>query len=233
MLYKIKNLPISERPRERLINNGVEALSDEEIIAILIRTGNKEVNAKDLALEVLIYLGNIHKFNEATIASLSKIKGIGTAKATTLLAAFEFGKRILQNNQIKNNNVINADQIFNLLRYDFQNEQQEKLLAVFLDTKKNIIATKVIFIGTINASTVHPREIFKEAIKNSAANIILVHNHPSGDCNPSIADDFFTKNMIKIGQLTAIEVIDHIIFGNQKYYSYYNSKWSEVFSNFK
>ena len=233
MLYKIKDMPITERPRERLIYRGVESLSDEELMAILIRTGNKNINAKNLALEILISLGSIHKFSEATIASLSKIKGIGIAKATTLLAAFEFGKRVLKSSQIQNSNVVNAEQVFNMLRYDFQNEQQEKLLAVFLDAKKNIITTKVIFIGTINTSTVHPREIFKEAIKNSAVNIILVHNHPSGDCNPSMADDFFTKNMIKIGQLTAIEVIDHIIFGKQKYYSYYNSKWSEVFTDIK
>ncbi len=223
MTYIIKEIPLMQRPRERLIKLGAGALSDEELIAILIRTGYKNTNAKDLALELLVKIEDIHHLKAMTTNSLSKIKGIGQVKATTIIAAIELGNRVnkvvLQSKQ----DVCNPQVIFNLYHEQMNENKQEKLMAILLDTKKQIIAAKIIFIGTINSSIVHPREIFKEAIINSAVNIILVHNHPSGDSKPSIVDDNFTKAIIAAGLLIGINLLDHIIIGNNEYYSYFET----------
>lgn len=230
MAYLIKEIPLDQRPRERLIKDGIKALSDEELIAILIRSGYKNNNAKNLAQNILIKLGDITNFNETSINYLANIKGIGPAKAATLMAALEFSKRVLKT-QIVNQPILNNPKlIYNMYHDQFAKDKQEKLMAIFLDTKKRLITAKIIFIGTINSSVVHPREIFKEAIKNSAVSIILVHNHPSGDAKPSTMDDTFTESMIKTGEIIGIRVSDHIIFGKDEYYSYYLEQ-SHLFLN--
>lgn len=230
MAYLIKEIPLDQRPRERLIKDGIKALSDEELIAILIRSGYKNNNAKNLAQNILIKLGDITNFNETSINYLANIKGIGPAKAATLMAALEFSKRVLKT-QIVNQPILNNPKlIYNMYHDQFVNDKQEKLMAIFLDTKKRLITAKVIFMGTINSSVVHPREVFKEAIKNSAVSIILVHNHPSGDIQPSTVDDIFTNNMIKTGEIIGIKISDHIIIGKNQYYSYYLEQ-SHLFLN--
>lgn len=227
MKESFKNIKEYERPRERLIKYGESSLRDEEIVAILLRTGTNEKNVKELAREFLNVIDNLSCFNKLSFNSLKNIKGIGTAKATTLLAAYEFGKRCLMGS-VNMKCVMNAEVIYNSFKYDFINESQERLEAIFLDVKKQIIARKCIFKGTVNSSVVHPRDVFREAIKYNAVSVILIHNHPSGNSEPSLQDDIFTKNMISIGKLIDINVIDHIIFGNNTYYSYYNSKWGEM-----
>lgn len=230
MSYVIKDIPLEQRPRERLIKYGIEALSDEEVIALLIRTGYKNNNAKEVALALLINLKELSMLGNITYRSLVNLKGIGPAKATTLIAALEFGKRIKQANLINKQSMNNPQVIYNLYHDQIVDNKQEKLLAIFLNTKKQLITAKIIFIGTVNSSIVHPREIFKAAMINSAASIILVHNHPSGEVQPSAMDDNFTLNMIKVGYIVGINVIDHIIFGFQGYYSYYESN-QEIFTN--
>jgi DNA repair protein RadC len=219
----IKSLALATRPRERLKNDGVAALSDDELIAIILRTGTKDFNAKELANKILIKINGINQFNNTSLTDLASIKGVGEVKAITLLAAIELGKRSLKisNNHLK----INSDRIvYDLFKYDFINVYQEKFMALFLDTKKNLITSEIIFMGTVSSSTIHPREIFKTAMKNSASAIIVIHNHPTGDSTPSLADQNLTKNLINIGKIMGIPIIDHIIIGYHNYYSFLEAK---------
>lgn len=224
MKYMIKDLPIEERPRERFIKYGVNSLSDIELISIILRTGYKDTSVKDVATNLLnnIPLKDIYKVN---FNKISSIKGIGSIKAITLLSAIELGKRSMINNNTNKIQITNADIVYNLLYLDLINELQEKLIVLFLDTKKYIISYKTIFIGTVNASTVHPRDIFREAINNNAVSIIMVHNHPTGNPKPSLNDSIFTNKMQSISKMIGIELDDHIIIGKNKYYSYYSEEW--------
>ena len=225
--HNIKELNEENRPRERLKKYGPSILSDEELLAIILRCGNKEQNAKELANEILIQLNGLNNFYNTSLNNLIKIKGVGEAKAITVLAALELGKRALKQttNKIKiNNNKI----VYDLYKYDFINCYQEHFVALFLDTKKNLITSETIFKGTVSSSNIHPREIFKAALKNSASSIIVLHNHPTGDSTPSKADIEVTQKLAQIGELMSIPLIDHIIIGNNNYYSFYDSKKIEV-----
>jgi len=223
MSYLIKDLPDIEKPREKLKRLGADNLSNEELIAIILRTGTFDMSVKDLAINISKEI-NVLKYNDLTIANLTQIKGVGEVKAITLLAAIELGRRTMK---IKSNNKIsitNANIVFELYRYELQGLEQENLIVLFLDTKKQLITSKTMFIGTINKIIVHPREIYHEAIKNCAVFIILIHNHPSGDPTPSKEDIEFTKEIEQVGYLIKIPLIDHIIIGNNKYYSFYDNK---------
>lgn len=225
MSYLIKDLPNSEKPREKFKKIGAENLSDEELIAIILRTGTSDTSVKDLAINITKKLNNNYK--NITISNLTQIKGIGEVKAITLLAAIELGRRTLKNNAPEKFSITNANIVFNLYKYELKDLEQENLIVLFLDTKKQIIASKTMFIGTINKIIVHPREIYHEAIKECAVFIILVHNHPSGDPTPSKEDIEFTSEIEKVGHLIKIPLIDHIIIGNNKYYSFYDNKSGE------
>ena len=215
----IKELIKEEQPRERFITKGAPSLSDEELIAILLRTGSKTKNVKEVSQSILKEIKNLSNLSNYSYSSLARIDGIGPVKAITLLSAIELGKRVLKNTKIPIK-IVNDQDIYNLYKYDFINETQEKLLGIFLDNKNQIIASETIFIGTVNSSTVHPREIFKLAIKYSAVKIIILHNHPSGNPVPSNADNLFTEKLIASGKLLDIPVIDHLIMGNNSYYCY-------------
>lgn len=219
MNYKIKELELTSRPRERLKEYGATSLSDEELLAIILRTGIKNINAKELAGEILNNIGGINNFNNTSLNALSKIKGIGEVKGITILAALELGKRALihHNNQLK---VISNKCVYDYFKYDFINVYQEHFVALFLDVKNNLIDYETIFIGTVSSSQIHPREIFKSAIKNSASKIIILHNHPTGDSTPSKADIELTNKLKSIGEFLNIPIIDHIIIGYHNYYSF-------------
>lgn len=223
----IKELDKESRPRERLIKYGVEALSDIELIAIILRSGSREYNAKELANKILLSVGGINNLYRTTYNELINIKGIKDAKAISLLASIELGKRVLKKD-IKDIKINTSEKVYNLLKYDLINCYQEKFIALFLDTKKNLITSKVIFVGTLSISTIHPREIFKEAIINSASSIIVVHNHPSGDSTPSEQDALLTSSLFEIGKLLKIPVIDHIIIGYNNYYSFYEKERIDI-----
>ncbi len=225
MSYLIKDLPDTEKPREKFKKVGVHHLSDEELIAIVLRTGTTDMSVKDLAIKISKELKNLGSYSIWNINNLTKIKGVGEVKAITLLAAIELGRRTVNINIKQKFSVTNAKIVFELFKYDLQNLSQEHLIAIFLDTKKQIITHKTIFIGTINKIIVHPREIFYEAIKNCSSFIMLIHNHPSGDTKPSKEDKDFTEKVRETGLIIGIPLIDHIIIGNNKYYSFYDNEW--------
>lgn len=222
MSYKIKDLPIDERPREKLKEKGSSSLSNEELIAILLRCGNKEESVKDLAIRLVKSLNSFNDLGSISYGDLIKIKGIKEAKALTILAAIELGKRIQNMKSYKRDKIINAEDIYFLLRPHVAHLKQEKMIAIFLNTKNEIIRYETIFIGTQNKSVAHPREIFNAAIKNSAMKIVLIHNHPSGDVTPSDEDILFTNNIKKIGEIMQIPLIDHVIIGENSYFSFFD-----------
>jgi len=221
MTVKIKDLPIEERPYEKLINNGVYSLTNEELIAILIKNGTKKYSAKELSSIILSELNNISELKNINYNNLTKIEGIGIKKSCVLLAAIELGKRITNYNRgIVNRKLNSSKLVFEYYRNLLIDAKQEHFYCVYLDNSKRIIHEKLLFIGTINYSVVHPREIFKEAYFYSASAIICVHNHPSDNLCPSIEDIKLTKNLISIGNLLGIKVIDHLIIGKNNYYSF-------------
>lgn len=224
MNYKIKDIPKEERPRERLLTYGVESLSDSELLAILLKTGTKDSSVKDLALEILNSVHSIQDLKTITIPNLIKIKGIGMIKAIELVATIELGKRIFlhaeKETKIKLNN---PKSIYQSSKYLFYDKKQEYFYCLYFDNKQRLIERKLLFMGTINKSIVHPREVFKEAYLLSASSIICMHNHPSGDVIPSVEDIELTKALVKVGQVANIPIIDHIVVSNTNYYSFYEN----------
>jgi DNA repair protein RadC len=222
MSYKIKELPLDERPREKLKLKGKESLSNEELIAIILKTGNKEESVKDLAINLVNSIKNIQELNDISLNDLMKIKGIKEAKAITLIAAIELGKRVYFY-QEERKKITNAYQLWEYFKPQIIGLKQEKLFAIFLNTKNEIINYEVVFVGTQNQSITHPREIFNKAIKNSAIKIIIMHNHPTNDTTPSGEDIKFTKEIKEIGEFLKIPLIDHIIIGENNYFSFFEN----------
>ncbi len=223
MNLKIKEIPQDERPRERLLCYGVEQLSNEELLAILLKTGTRDMSAKVLASYLLKEIGNISELQHTSYQMLAQMKGIGRAKACTLLAAVELGKRVLQKKSILYQKFTDAYQVASYYQDKIGHFKQEYFICIYLDVSKKLIHEKVLFIGTLNRSLVHPREVFKEAYQVSASSIICVHNHPSGEVLPSKEDVLFTSQLVKVGKMLGIEVIDHIIIGEDKYYSFFEN----------
>ena len=221
MNVSIKDIPIDERPRERLINFGVEKLSNEELLAILLKSGTKNVSVKVLASSILKELNSISDLKDMTLERLVQIKGIKTAKACELLASIELGKRINQKfNNIQQINIVDSNSVFEYYKNILGDKKQEHFYCVYLDTKHNIIKDKLLFVGTINESLVHPREVFKEAYLLSASGIICIHNHPSGNVTPSKNDIIITEQLKQVGYILGIQVVDHLIIGKNEYYSF-------------
>ncbi|MBE6152285.1 MAG: JAB domain-containing protein [Firmicutes bacterium] len=221
MTVKIKDIPKNERPRERLLAYGVEKLNNEELLSILLKSGSKNLSAKDLANRLLKEVGTLTKLSGINYQVLKKIKGIGEAKACTIITAIELGRRISQDNSsLYNIQITNSQIVFEYFNNMFYGKKQEYFYCIYLDNRKVVLDTKLLFIGTINQSLVHPREVFKEALLLSASSIICIHNHPSGNIVPSKDDLELTERLVKIGLLMGIRVIDHIIIGNNNYYSF-------------
>ena len=219
--YKIKDIPIGERPRERVKQNWIRNITNKELIAIILKTGTRNLNATDLALNILVEYP-IEEFKNLTLAQLTKIKGIGEVKALELLAAIELGKRINYTTAVKQRKKLNnPEAIWQETRYLFVGKKQELFYCLYFNEKQELIERKLLFMGTVNKSITHPREIFKEAYKNSASSIVCLHNHPSNDLCPSTADINFTKSLMEIGRIQGIPLIDHIIVGDDSFYSFY------------
>lgn len=221
----IKDMIKEERPRERLIKFGVKSLSTEELIAIIIRTGTKGKSVKELSKSILNLFENIEDLRNLDINMLTNIKGIGKVKAIELISALELGKRVYKDNYIDKIKIRRGIDIYNVFKDIIKDNNQEQFFTMYLDTKKNILGIKLLFIGTVNMSTVHPREIFKYAYLYSASYIICVHNHPSGDTAPSDMDINLTNNLIEIGKIQKIPILDHVIIGNNEYLSFYENKY--------
>lgn len=221
-MLRIKDLPVEERPRERLMLYGKESLSNSELLSIILKTGVKDINVNMVALNLLKDLDKFSDLKDITKEQLLKIKGIGEAKAITLIATIEIGRRIFTVPEEHSDIVFNnSSVIYKNNRHLFLNKKQECFYCLYLNNKNELIERKLLFMGTINKSLVHPREIFKEAYLLSASGIVCMHNHPSGDVIPSSDDIILTKSLMEIGKLQQIPVIDHIIFGDNKYYSFY------------
>lgn len=214
---KIKDLPEQNRPRERFLKYGPETLSDAELFAIILRTGTSGENVIDMANRLIKEYG-LNNLFECSLKELQKIKGIGPDKGMQILAMAELGKRYNSSKQtIKK--ISGPKDVFDLFHERLKNEKQENFYIVMLNTHNNIIAEHLVSKGTLDTSILHPREIFKPAIKNSSSKIVLVHNHPSGDPTPSREDLEITKIIIDSGDLLGIKVIDHIIIGKEDYWS--------------
>lgn len=218
---RIKDLSPEEKPRERLLKYGVSSLSNEELISIIIKTGTKNYSVKVLSSLILKEFESIEKLRTVSVNKLMNIKGIGLVKSLELISALELGKRVYYNSNKINVLLNNSSLIYEHFKDLFYNEDQEVFYAIYLDSKSKLISYRMLFKGTINKSTIHPREVFKYAFIESAYSIIIMHNHPSGDATPSIEDDEVTNSMFQIGKVMLIPVVDHIIFGNKCYYSYY------------
>ncbi|MFW5992118.1 MAG: RadC family protein [Halanaerobiaceae bacterium] len=212
--FTIKEMPEEERPREKLIKHGAESLSDAELLALIIRIGNRDRTAVELAQDMLSHFGGLKSLNYAGIKELTDIKGIGRAKAVQIQALVELSRRLATLNGEKKEIIKSPADIADLLLPELRYLTQEVFKLILLDVKNQIIARPMISKGGLTSSFVHPREVFKEAINYSAAAIILVHNHPSGVPDPSREDIKITKKLIESGKIIGIDVLDHIIIGD-------------------
>lgn len=217
----IKDLPVTEKPRERLKKYGVKSLSDAELLAIILRIGIRSISVKEVALNVLKETKTIDGLKDMSLNKLSEIKGVGEVKAMTLLSSLELGRRVYLNQINKSKvKIKTTSTVFDIFKNHFIDIKQEEFVVLYLDIKKNLIEYKTLFRGTLNSSIIHPREIFKEAFKLSASAIICVHNHPSGDVTPSKEDIVVTRNILDVSKIMGITMLDHIIIGDNKYYSF-------------
>ena len=209
---------IIEKPRERFIKYGVESLSNTELLSILLRTGTKNKTVYEISNDLL----NKYNINDFSILDFNILKeeyGIGEVKAISLITALEFYKRVYSKKD-KIIRINNSKEAYEIIKEELNNKPQEIFLVVYLNTKNEIIKKEIIFKGTINKSNIYPRDIFREAVRCNAYCMIISHNHPSGNIEPSIEDNYLTNNIIKLGKILNVYLIDHLIIGNNKYYSY-------------
>lgn len=216
----IKELPESERPREKALKFGIRSLSNRELLAILLRSGYHNKSSLEIADDILSKSFGMKNISKLELHDLIKIKGIKKAKALELLAAFEISRRSSYELIDKMDVISKPDQLISYLNKDIGSLKQEHFLVVYLDVKNRIISIEKLFKGTLNQSLVSPREAFKNALIHSAYSILLVHNHPSGDINPSEQDIILTDKFVEIGRLFNIKVVDHIIVSNSSYFSF-------------
>jgi DNA repair protein RadC len=215
----IRDFPQDERPRERFIQHGPQSLSNHELIAILLRTGTKEESVLQLSNRLLTRFEGLRLLKSATLEEITEINGIGHAKAIQILAAVELGRRVT-NLSFSDRYVIRSPEDgAKYMMDEMRFLTQEHFVCLFLNTKNQVIHKQTIFIGSLNASIVHPREVFKEALRRSAASIICLHNHPSGDASPSREDVEVTKRLSECGKIIGIDILDHLIIGENKFVS--------------
>jgi DNA repair protein RadC len=217
----VKDLPLDDRPREKLLLRGAQNLSDAELVAILLRTGKKGKSVISIAQEILIKEGNLSSLASKSIESLVKNEGIGNDKAATLLAAFEISRRIQsQSKWFSNKKITSPQDIADIFVPLLRDEVKERFIVVCLNSANKIIKYEIISIGNLNSSIVHPREVYKVAIDSLAASIILIHNHPSGNTEPSNEDISITRKIVEAGKIIDIPVFDHLIIAGNNYVSF-------------
>ncbi|MGA4517694.1 RadC family protein [Solibacillus silvestris] len=216
---KIHDVHESDRPRERLIRQGAKSLSNQELIAILLGTGTKRESVLTVANRVLINFEKLHNLKHATLEEITEIKGIGEAKAVLLLAAIELGRRLASRDLEERFTIRSPEDAATFLMQDMTSLQQEHFVCLFLNVKNQVLHKQTIFVGSLNASIVHPREIFREAVKRSAASIICSHNHPSGIPTPSPEDIDATTRLYEAGKIVGVDLLDHVIIGDHQFIS--------------
>lgn len=215
----IRDFPKEERPRERFLQDGPGSLSTQELLALLLRTGTKDESVLQLANRLISTFEGLRLLKDASIEEITSIKGIGEAKAIQILASVELGRRISSLNYNDRYVIRSPEDCANYCMDEMRFLSQEHFVCLYLNTKNQVLHKQTIFIGSLNASIVHPREVFKEAFRRSAASIICLHNHPSGDPTPSREDIEVTKRLAECGKIIGIDLLDHVIIGEQKYVS--------------
>jgi DNA repair protein RadC len=215
----LRDVPSEDRPRERMLQHGASALSNAELLAILLRTGTFAESAVRLAQRILNECGGLRSLVDMTKDQLTEIKGIGNAKALQIQASIELGRRLARTKMSDTVTIRSPENVDELLREELRYLQKEHFVCLFLNTKNHVIGQETLSMGSLNASIVHPREVFRAAIKRSSAALICVHNHPSGDPTPSPEDIQITQRLVEAGAIIGIEVLDHVIIGDHKFIS--------------
>ena len=218
--FTVHDLPPAERPRERLLKFGAEALSSQEVLALVLGRGIRGESVLVIAQNLLANFGSLRNIANASITELSKIKGIGPAKAAQIKASFELGKRLENlSDQPSKEKVKCPEDAIKVIKNKLKGKKKEHFIVISLDTRNHPIDTQTVSIGSLDSSIVHPREVFKEAISSCAASVIFIHNHPSGDPEPSEEDIKLTRRLVEAGTILGIEVLDHIIVCDSEYLS--------------
>ena len=222
----IKNWPKEERPRERLRERGPEALSDAELLAILLVSGasNTGLTALDCSRMLLQEHLNLRNLSRASSAELCRTPGVGPVKASRILAALEIGRRVVSQKRRMGTVFQISQDVFDSYSLKFRDARQEVFTVILLDSKNRYLGEETVALGSLNQSIVHPREVFRPAIQRAAASVILVHNHPSGDPGPSDEDVRVTQRLVEAGKLIGIRVLDHIIVGEGRYFSFFDQR---------
>jgi len=217
---RIKELPSGDRPRERLAEVGASGLSNAELLAILLRVGLKGTNAVRLAENMLAQMGGLPGLHRASYSDLCAIKGVGTAKAAQLQAALELGRRIAISSPDERVVIKSPADAANLLMYQLAPLDQEYLFVILLDTRNRVMGRPLeVYHGSLNTSLIRVGEVFREAVKQNAAGIIVAHNHPSGDPSPSPEDVAVTRALVEAGKLLDVDVLDHLVIGHHRFVS--------------
>jgi DNA repair protein RadC len=217
--HLLRDVPNEERPRERMRNFGAPALSNAEVLAILLRTGTINESAVTLAQRILNECGQLRNLTDLTYDQLIAIKGVGEAKALQIQAGVELGRRLARTQQADMVTIRSPEDAANVIMEDMRHLKKEHFVCLFLNTKNQVMGVETLSVGSLNASIVHPREVFRAAIQRSSAAIICAHNHPSGDPAPSPEDIQVTDRLVEAGQVVGIDVLDHLIIGDQKFVS--------------
>ncbi len=217
--YSIQQLPENERPRERLLRYGPETMSTVELVAIVLGSGTKTKPVMQLAQEIVMKFGSLRRLTEATVEELCQIKGLGLAKAIQIKAALSLGLRASRQTASNKYRIENPTHAYHLVKDELEVEKRELFVVILQDIKGFVITHQVVSIGTLSKTLVHPREVFYPAIRHKAASVILVHNHPSGDPDPSKEDYDVTQKLVEVGNLMGIPVHDHLIIGDQAFVS--------------
>jgi DNA repair protein RadC len=218
--FTVHDLPLSERPRERLLKLGSEALSAQEILALILGRGIKGESVMVTSQKLLSRFGNLKGVANASVEELTEISGIGPAKAAQIKAAFELSKRLDADADEKTKPILKSpEDVAAVVRSQLKGKKKEHFVVLCLDTRNRLISCRPVSIGSLDTNIVHPREVFKEAVSCSAASVIFVHNHPSGDPEPSKEDVELTKRLVKAGEIVGIEVLDHIVVCDRRYLS--------------
>lgn len=216
----VREMPCEERPREKALQQGIEHCSNKEILALILRSGVPEASSLMIADQLLQRSQGVSGLSRLTLKELTQIKGISQVRGLEILACFELARRISEEQTRDIDVVSNPEALMAWLGREIGGKQQEHFLAIYLDAKNHILEHRLLFKGTLDASIVHPREVFKEALLASACRVLVVHNHPSQDLTPSMADRIITQRLKETGELIGIELLDHLIVGTTQYFSF-------------
>ena len=217
-------MEVEQRPREKALRYGLESLSDLELVALILQSGNKNRSVFEIASDVLKESEGLPKLMSMHVNTLMQIQGIREVKALQLLASVELSKRVIRS-KVYHASIMRPEDVIEWFEFEYGSLPQECFIALYLDTKSKLISHRVLFKGTLNESVVHPREVFKEAFLQNANSVLIAHNHPSGDCTPSKADFEVTYKMVHVAMTMGVNLIDHIIVGQNQYYSFKEHKY--------